>query len=284
MFVALLIPVVVVAVVLARAYGEVDDEFLAEWSAAHGLTLTPRNRPMVRWYLRNARVLRTWGALAGIFVPPLVVFTFGLRARVPQDWTWVFVGYLVGALYAELSLVRPVDPARRSASLVPRELESYLPRKLLRAQRALGVSAVVGAFLVAFLPYDFNDTGGWPNRTFVLVIGVATAAFAVALERLQRWLVRRPQPFSDPELLVADDAIRAQSAHSLAGSGLAVLLLLNGGICWALAVSDVQILRWTMWIPGVFSFFAALYACLYYGHRAWRVRRPVAGSLGVSAP
>ena len=58
-----------VLVVLSRAYGDVDDDFLVEWSRAHGLRLTPTNQPMVRWYLRNARVLRTWGALAGIFLP-----------------------------------------------------------------------------------------------------------------------------------------------------------------------------------------------------------------------
>ena len=96
----------------------------------------------------------------------------------------------------------------------------------------------------------------------------------MGLERLQRWLIERPQPFTDPALLAADDAIRSQSVHSLAGSGIAVLLLLAGTICWAMSASDVQVLRWVMWVPAVLSFLAALYACLYYGHRAWRVRRP----------
>jgi hypothetical protein len=147
---------------------------------------------------------------------------------------------------------------------------------MLRIQRGVGVAAVVGAFVVGVLPYSEHRSGvgSAPNTAVVLVVGLLAATFAVGLERLQRWLVERPQPFTDPELLAADDAIRSQSVHSLAGSGLAVLLLMAGSVCLAMAASDVQILRWTMWVPGVFSFIAALYACLYYGHRAWRVRRP----------
>jgi hypothetical protein len=278
--VALLLPLALVLVALSRAYGEVDDDFLVEWSAAHALALTPANRPMVRWYLRNARVLRTWGVLAGIGLPPLAFAAFGIgETRVPQDWTWIFVGYLVGALYAELSLVRPRGAGPRSASVVPRDLDQYLPARMLRAQRGVGLAAVIGAFVVGGLPYGERSQGAEPpNTAMILVLGLIAAAFAVGLERLQRWLIERPQPFTDPELLAADDAIRSQSVHSLAGSGIAVLLLLAGTMCWAMSASDLQVLRWVMWVPAVLSFLAALYACLYFGHRAWRVRRPSAAA------
>jgi hypothetical protein len=283
MLALLIIPVALVLVVLSRAYGEVDDDFLVEWSEAHGLHLTPVNRPMVRWYLRNARVLRTWGALAGIFLPALAAAALNGQPQVPQGWTWIFVGYLVGALYAELSLVRPIGPGPRAASIVPRDLEHYLPRPLVRAQRGVGVATVIGALVVGVLPYGERSPGGAPNTAVVVALGLVAAAFAVGLERLQRWLVERPQPFVDPELLAADDAIRSQSVHSLAGAGLAILLLLAGSVCWAMAQSDVQVLRWVMWVPGLLSFLVALYVCLYYGHRAWRVRRPArAGDLRTS--
>lgn len=65
-FFALAITLVLVA--LVRAYTSVDDARVLGWSTAHGLVLTPVNRPMVHWYLRNARALRTWGVLAGLFL------------------------------------------------------------------------------------------------------------------------------------------------------------------------------------------------------------------------
>lgn len=52
-----------------------------------------------------------------------------------------------------------------------------------------------------------------------------------------------------------------------------MLLLLVGSMCWAMAQSDVQLLRWTMWVPAVLSSLVAVVLCLHYGHRAWRVRR-----------
>ncbi|CAN5258616.1 hypothetical protein BH18ACT4_BH18ACT4_11480 [soil metagenome] len=63
--------------------------------------------------------------------------------------------------------------------------------------------------------------------------------------------------------------------HSVAGSGLAVELVCLGGILAALANSQVQVLRSTMWIPALACVVGAVWVCLYYGHRAWRVRRAV---------
>jgi hypothetical protein len=272
----IVIPVVIVLVALFRAYGEVDDRFVEGWARAHALRLTAENRLMVRWYLRNARVLRTWGVLAGLFLPSLIALALGLgTSQVPQNPTWIFVGYLVGALYAELSLVRPADPHHRSASLVPRELGDYLPRRLLYAQRALGLLVLVGGVAVWLVPFRDETSFSAANRTPYLLGALAAAAFAWGLERLQGWIVQRPQPFASPSLLAADDAIRSQSVHSLAGSGLAVLLLVFSVLSVILAMSNVHILRWTMWAPAIGGFLLALVACLYYGHRAWRVRRDV---------
>ena len=43
-------------------------------------------------------------------------------------------------------------------------------------------------------------------------------------------MVRRPQPFTSPSLVAADDAIRAQSVHAIAGAGLALLLVALSGV------------------------------------------------------
>jgi hypothetical protein len=274
------LPFVVVAVALRRAHTDVDAQFVAEWARAHALDLTSENAPMVQWYLRTARVLRAWGAVAGLVLPTLITLAlggpfrlagFGQSSSQPGDIIYIFLGYLVGALYAEISLVRPRDPSRRSATLVPRELDDYLSPRLRWLQRGLALAAVAGIIGIRLAPYDEKVRHfSWVG----VVVGAAVVlGFAFALERLERWLIRRPQPFTSPSLLAADDAIRAQSVHSLAGSGLAVLCLLCSSAAVALAVSDVSILRWTMWVPGVVFFFAAFDVVQRFGHRAWRVRR-----------
>jgi len=258
---------------IVRAYGQVDRQFVDEWAQAHALTLTPENRPMVDWYLRTARVLRTWGALGGVFLAPLVLAALGLSAG-SYFWIWIFLGYLAGALYAELSLARPAAAGERTASLVRRDLAGYLPRRLLVAQRGLGVLLAVGAVSAALVPYGHRSGASLGSHgAGVLAVGLVGVAFSLGLERVQRWLVQRPQPFTEPALVAADDAIRAQSVHSLAGSGIAVLLVLMSLVAWVLAVSDVVVLRRTMWAPATLGVPAALAVCLYYGHRAWRVRR-----------
>jgi hypothetical protein len=101
------------------------------------------------------------------------------------------------------------------------------------------------------------------------------AAFTVGLEALERWLVRRPQPFTSPALVAADDAIRAQSLHALAGSGVALLLLGCSGVFAVLAGSDIALLRATMWLPALVAFVLSISACLDISHQPWRVRRRV---------
>ncbi|MGQ0678331.1 MAG: hypothetical protein ACT4OM_01505 [Actinomycetota bacterium] len=44
--------------------------------------------------------------------------------------------------------------------------------------------------------------------------------------------------------------------------------------------SEVQLLRWTMWAPGLACFFGSIYVCLFFGHRAWRVTRNLGGQPG----
>lgn len=274
----LLVPAIVVAVVLRRAYTDVDDQLVEEWAGAHALALSSNNRAMVRWYLRTARILRAWGVLAGLLLPELVDAAFGVDVFGQAQPFFAFFGYLVGALYAELALVRRADGSRRLATLVPREVADYLPRRLLVAQRAVAAAVVLGGAVLLTMPFDEGVGGSPPSRSSVVVVAALAAVLGLALERVERWLVQRPQPFSDAELVAADDAIRSQAVHSVASSGLAMLLLLLGGVLFGFATSDVQVLRWTMWLPGLACFYGSIHVCLYYGHRAWRVRR------GVSRP
>jgi hypothetical protein len=284
-----LVLAVTVPLALVRAYAAVSHERIADWARAHGVELTAENRALVARYLRAGRILRTWGVIAGLLLPSAIelavsgqvrLLGFGTHDAAPYAGPMgAFVGYLVGALFAEVSIARPVDPARRSASLVPRELGQYLPRGLLRAQRALVVVVVLGWPVLGLVPYD-RGQAATPEWLTLLSAAGAFAAFGVGLEALERWLVRRPQPYTGPSLVAADDAIRAQSVHSLAGSGLALLLLACSAICLVLASSDVALLRVTMWLPAVVALLLSIRACLDIGPRAWRVRRPVATPTG----
>lgn len=264
---------IVAAAILLRRSGGRDR--MTEWAESRGLELTSENRPMVAWYLRNARSLRTLGALGGVVLPPLIAAALGLRiGGLPASWVWVFAGYLVGSLYAEARLVRP-PTASRTASLATRRLDDYLPARRLRLQRGLGVAGVVLAGLAVAAPGPGDPFAFQPAVAPAVAAALAAAPLAVLLEMLQRWVVRRPQPLNRSSLVAADDAIRSQSVHSVLGSGLAMQLLLVTPAMWVLATSDVQLLRWTMWLPAMLSWIAAVYACLWFGHRAWAVRRPL---------
>lgn len=267
--VALALPLVVVAVALIRAYREVDEDFVHEWADAHALTLTTANRPLVWWYLRNARVLRTWGVLAALVLPQLAVFALGYQAGDGLDswWVVIFAGHLAGALYAEVALRRPTPTSRRVASLERREVGQYLPMRLRVAPILVTAMVLVAAAVAWSAGLDSSDA----RET--LVAGAAAVVVTLAIMAAQRWVVRRPQPFAAADLVAADDAIRSQSVHMLAGSGTAVLLSLLGTVCWTVTFAADGATGWIASAVGVLSLPLALVSCLYYGHRAWRVPR-----------
>jgi hypothetical protein len=73
------------------------------------------------------------------------VLGFGTDGQsAPLDFGTIFVGYLVGAVSAEVSLARPARGMRRAASLSRRELEVYLPRGVLLAQRSTSILLALG--------------------------------------------------------------------------------------------------------------------------------------------
>src|SRR4051794_29105548 len=203
---------VAIPLALRRAH-HFDDEVINHWGRAHGVELTPESRPMVRRYLRRARLLRTWGAVAGALVPSLADLVFNGRVQVlgfgtdgqsaPLGFGSIFVGYLLGALGAELSFARPVASGRRTAGLMPRELATYLPRRLVVAQRVLAAVAALGVLALALVPYPHEVDN--PSAPALALSAVAVVLLAAGLEAVERWLVRRPQPFTEPALVAADD-------------------------------------------------------------------------------
>ena len=260
-----LIAAAVLAVQLVRAY-RTDARLVERWVRVRGLELTSETRPVVARYLCRARVLRTWGAAAGVVVPSLASLIFSGRVQVlgfgtdgdaaPLAFGWIFVGYLAGALCAELSVGRPRGGPRRAASLVPRELGGYLSPRLLAGQRAAATGAAVGLVTMAAVPYP--DSISIPATASLILAAAGVVALGAVLEAVERWLVRRPQPYTGPALVAADNAIRAQSVQAFGEAGLALLLLLCAGVSLALQASDVPVLHWAMVAPAVACLLLAL--------------------------
>jgi len=269
----------VIPVQLIRAY-RVDARLVDQWARRRGLELTPENRPMVARYVRRARLLRTWGAVAGVVVPSLGALVFSGRVVVlgfgtdgesaPLAFGSIFVGYLVGALCAELTVGRPRGGERRAASLVRRELTGYLSPRLLLAQRAAAATSALGILVAATLPYPRSVAT--PGTVSLVAAATAVVGLGAALEAVERWLVRRPQPFTGPAIVAADDAIRAHSIQAFAEAGLALLLLLCSGVFLALQAADVAILHWAMVVPAVACLLLSLLVAGGTGERPARPR------------
>jgi hypothetical protein len=271
---------IAIPVELFRAYRP-DGRFAERWVRDRGLELTPENHGMVARYLRNARVMRTWGGAAGAILPSLIEFAWNGRVQVlgfgsdgnsaPLAFGTIFVGYLVGALCAEISLARPVPRARRMASLARRELTDYLPRRTILAQRALAVAAALGTVVIGLVPYSESVSN--PRLPSLALAAAVVLALGAGVEAIERWLVRRPQPFTSPSTVAADDAIRAQSIRAVAGAGLALLLLVCSGISLALQASDSSLLHTVMVVPAAVCLVLSLFAGQEIGQGSWRVER-----------
>lgn len=243
----------------------------AAWAHARGLPPDAFDDPLVLDYVSQSRALRVLGVAVGVVLPPAVMVALGWTDTPPAFLTWPFIGYSVGAFYAGAVLLAPASPVRRRAALVTRSLRDYLHPRAVFLQRALPL-LVAGVAAVAMV-VPFADAR---HRSVAMVVGsllgsIAAAVVAVVLERR---VVGRPQPYSDSRAVLVDDAIRSHIVHTVAGAAIGVQVLAATQICGVLAMSDVQILRWTMWVPAVLGLGLAVGACWTVADGRWRPKRP----------
>jgi hypothetical protein len=194
------------------------------WAQDSGLRLSPDNRAYVSSYLRRTRVFRLSGGLLGLLLPWIWIVAYGSPPPKPFDFALfdALLGYLLGAVVAELSFTRPQGQFP-SASLVPRSVSDYLS---LWYRIALRVGAGVGLGLTLWyhtLPDREASGPDAPPPMIVLVVMIVGAWLIVEL--FQRYIVARRQPAVNLDIVRADDAIRSASIHALAGAGLALELL-----------------------------------------------------------
>lgn len=220
---------------------------LSAWAHEMGLELTRRNEPFVRSYIARTRILRIAGGVAG-FLAPIAYREFTREPPpVPFDFSLVdaLVGYLVGALLAEITVKRPKTDVPM-ASLVPRDLRDYLPSFYTTTLR-LAAAAALGLYPLYVVISGRERVDALPPA---IVTVSMILLILLGVELLQRYIVGRPQPAVEADLVLADDAVRSASVHALAGAGIALELLIAAVEILGIGVtSDTRLLRWTLpWI------------------------------------
>jgi hypothetical protein len=197
-------------------------------------------------------------------VPSAYVFFAQEPPPAPFDFPLLdaLVGYLLGALLAEIT-VRRQKADVPTASLVPREVKDYLPFGLRATLRTTAGLALVLFLIYLVVPARARGTAVDALPPGIVVIPMVLAIL-VGVEGLQRFIVRRPQPAVESDLLHADDAVRSASVHALAGAGIALeLAIISVEVFGIGTIIDIQLLRWTFpWIS-VTALGAALGSWMY---------------------
>ena len=244
-----------------------------QWAQGHALQLTPRNRAMVVYYVRLSITLRVIGGVGGLVLGALFDDATGLDTSSGAGfWIWIVLGWLVGASWAEYRLTRPPSTGH-AASLTPREVLDYLPARLYAAPAvAAGVAVLLAAIgLVAPDPaapalHPLPPTAG-------LVLGALGAILIALLIRLAvRAVVARRQPTGPPDVVAADDAIRASAVHNLAGGGTAAILLISSQLAFSVFAPRSGVGGLSVWLAALLAL-AAFVAWRWSAYHCWRVRR-----------
>jgi hypothetical protein len=264
-----LLPVLIAVAVASRGF-RVDEDYMASWANWFDLELNHETRPAMRRYLQWTRRARTAGGLVG-FLVPTIYFEVVTPGRQPDDvggWamTLMLVGYLLGALIAELV----IDPPRRGSenvAAVPIRLGDYLPTYAVLLQRGLAIASVLLVGLYALLE-PHARISGLPNVAQVAGFGVAAMCIAAVVEAFQRRIVARARPVSNVVDVAVDDAVRASSVHVIAGGGIALLLGIAGPMFILSAVSVTADSGPPVWLAFValgLLLLTSIYFWLYFG-------------------
>lgn len=247
---------VLVALAIASRAFRVDDDYIRRWATSAGLELTNESRPVVRRYLVWSRRSRTAGGLAGVLAP-------GIYTRItnadsdPGSWPFVLmlVGYLLGALLAEVVVNRPWR--REGTGLAdPLPLQEYLPAYVLRLQRGLAIVIPVLVIAYALLaPYSGSSL---IHPALVAAFGLYGVCIAVFVEWMQRMIVAHPTPAGQGRVA---DAMKSSSVHVVAGAGVALLLNTVGPLAGALLTLAGA--------PGTFVFFGLFFVLFPLSIKIW---------------
>ena len=251
------------------------------WADAHGLTVTEGNADFVVAYVFEGHRLRLVCGFGGLIAAMSLSAGTGIDLRA-TGWVWLLTGYLGGVVWSEGWLTRLPADTTRMASLTPRKLVHYLARGMITAQVVvvLGALGLAGYTLVhgahtsidgGFDP-EFGNASAQALRHGTVVLGAVAAALVVCVGLLQRSIVRKAQPMTVPDLLAADDAVRASAVHLLSGTVIAIVLLLIATQLRMLAAIGMMPDA-VAGLGTLLGFVGALVSWRYFGNLAWVVRR-----------
>ena len=221
----LVVPVIVVVLAIVAEYtsGTVGRRRLERFAIRQRLPITAENGNQVIRYLATTRRWRVAGFAAGLVASRLTFAQPTGEIATGADFTVIFVGWVLGALIAEVRAEHLEHGRIRAASLQPRRPERYVRRVAwLVVPGAAALAVATGAFT------GVAGVLGWaePNWSWAGVwLGVALAV-AVTVRTIQRAVLRRAQPLAASDVIAADDAIRSRALHVLSGGGAALVLLM----------------------------------------------------------
>lgn len=183
---------------------------------------------LTRWRDRAARWrLAVAMPVVGLTIAASVAIRSSLDVGIGAHPAWSdpllmgLLGAFVGAVAAELHLLRRRTPDRRRADLTPRDVAYRLPagaRTRLAVLAALAAVASVSTVLV---------TDGE-----VPILGLLALLGSGAVTLVQRGIVARGRPALEADLRAADDAVRHLAILSVDQAGAGAILLLSA---WQLA-------------------------------------------------
>lgn len=253
--------------------GSTKVDHVRVWARSQGLILTEGNLPFARWFCQLNVMLRVTGGAAGVVLGAAFDDAFGLDTSAGYGfWAWVIVGWMLGAAWAERRLIRPGEPG--AASLLRRGLDDYLPRGLVLAAPAVAgltvLLAVIG--IVAGPPQPGALTMPFTDRTYVVVAALALLLAGLAF-LLERSVLDRPQPLMAPDLIAADDAVRASTLHNIAAAAAGALWCIVGVLGQAVVLPAGSVFGWLRGALLVAPLVGMVVSWRYWAFRAWAVRR-----------
>lgn len=261
------------------------------WAGAHGVTVNTRNSDFVVAYVFEGHRLRLVCGIGGFVAAAALSAGTGIDLKT-SGWVWLLSGYLLGVVWSEGWLTRLPAGTQRMASLAPRRVSDYLSMGMLRAQLVVVLVAVAFAglalaqgsdpHLVDGFATQFGDASARSLRHTIIGMAIAAMLLAIGVGSLQRHIVGKSQPTADPDLLAADDAVRASAVHLLSGTAIAIVVLLVGTQLGMLAAIGV-VADGTATMGYALCFVGAFVAWRFLGHRSWVVRRPEPSSTRTGA-
>jgi hypothetical protein len=218
---AFLVPGVVIPTgLLVLAFRAPTPRQVERWAASCGVTITHVNGPLVRAHLGR---VRRWRSVAAFpfwwlsFLPMVVGSRFPLLMAGPPLG---IVVYLAGGLVAELTVRPRRGGSVKQAPLAPRTARDYGPAWIRILPRVL----LTVAALLVLVPRPDDTTITPMMRRGTLFSLAAGVALMILAEITMRRIVDRPQRSGDPDILAADDALRATGVSMAASIALLVAI------------------------------------------------------------